>query len=170
MRALTVTGAVAFVALAAACGQSVDHVAGPAGPVVAGSSAPASPSAPATSTAPSTPASAKTSTTPSKATRTATDPCPVSASTLYSALRHSDIYERAGKPDGMAKPSCYQGYAYGRSTFDKPQNHDGEIAWVLFKYDHSWKAINLGTGDVCAAYISSQAVRDRLNQGTGGGC
>jgi hypothetical protein len=166
MRALTVTGAIAFVALAAACQKPVDHVAGPAGPVVAGPSASASPSGPASAT-PSTSASGKAPATPSRSANTVSNPCPVSASTLYTALRKSEIYQRAGKPDGMAKPSCYQGFAYARSTFDKAPN--GEIAWILFKYDHSWKAVNLGTGDVCAGY-ASQAVRDRLNQGTDGGC
>jgi hypothetical protein len=167
MRALAVTGAIALVALAAACEKPVDHVAGPAGPVVAGPSASASQPAPATPSAPSTSASGTAPAAPSKSANTVSNPCPVSASTLYTALRTSEIYQRAGKPDGMAKPSCYQGFAYARSTFRKAP--DGEIAWILFQYDHSWKAVNLGTADVCAGY-ASQAVRDRLNQGTGGGC
>jgi hypothetical protein len=167
MRALTVAGAIALVALAAACDKPVDHVAGPAGPVVAGPTASAAPSDPATSAAPSASASSEAPAKPSKSANTVSNPCPVSASTLYTALRKGDIYERAGKPDGMAKPSCYQGFAYARSTFNR--SPDGEIPWILFKYDHSWKAVNLGTGDVCAGY-ASQAVRDRLNQGTDGGC
>jgi hypothetical protein len=155
MRALTLTGAIALVALAGACTKPT-HVDGLAEPITPAPSA----------TSPSTSAA----TTTAKATGNATDPCPVSAATLHSALRTSEINDRAGKPDGLAKPACYQGFAYARSTFRKTP--EGEIPWILFKFDtktRHWQALNLGTGDVCAGY-ASQAVRDRLNRGTGGGC
>jgi hypothetical protein len=173
MRALTVIGAISVVAFAGACDQPIDHVAGPAAPVTAPVTAPvasatgAAPTAPPSSGPPSSGPPTSSSPTPAKAA----DPCPVSASTLYTALRTSEIFARAGKPDGLAKPSCSRGFAYARSTFTRslPAGH-GEIPWILFAHDGSWKAVNLGTGDVCGGYVTSQATRDRLNKGTGGGC
>lgn len=172
MRVVTFAGAVAAVALAAACSPSVDHVSGLAQPVTgaSGSSPATAASTAAAITSPSSPPATTGRTSTGKPEHTA-DPCPASAATLFHALRTSEIYGRAGNPDGLAKPNCYQGFAYARSTFRKaPQ---GEIPWILFGYDAKggggWRALNLGTGDVCAGYVS-QTVRDHLNQGTGGGC
>ncbi|GAA0426721.1 hypothetical protein Aca07nite_36710 [Actinoplanes capillaceus] len=169
MRALNLTGTLALVVLAGACSQTVEHVGGAAQPVNGAPAATAtSPSAAPTS--PSTTSSTPTAnpTTADKAKQGGTDPCPVSAATLFEVLRKSDLYEAGGNPDGMAKPNCYQGFAFGRSTFR--QEPEGEIASILFKFDtkaRAWKALNLGTGDICGGYVS-EPVRDRLNQGIGG--
>ncbi|GGN80365.1 hypothetical protein GCM10010112_55840 [Actinoplanes lobatus] len=156
MRALKFTGILTLVTLAGACSQPAEHIGDAARPATSATSA-------------TTPTAAPT-TTAAKAEQSAADPCPVSAATLFEALRKSDLYEAGGKPDGMAKPNCYQGFAYGRSTFRKEP--EGEIASVLFQFDseaRAWKALNLGTGEVCDGYVSP-SVRDRLNQGTESGC
>jgi hypothetical protein len=176
MRALMLTGAVAVVALAGACSQPADHVDGLAqpvndAPVSAPSSAPPTKptTKPATSAPTTMPAPATTKASPA-ATKRATDPCPASAKTLYAALRKSEMFSRAGSPDGMGKSACEQGFAFGRSTFE--QEPQGEIAWVLFKFDTkagAWRALNLGTAEVCDDYVP-QPVQDRFNRSIGGGC
>ncbi|MBW6437808.1 hypothetical protein KZ829_29135 [Actinoplanes hulinensis] len=169
MRTLKLTGTLALVALAGACSQPAEHVGGAAQPVNGAPTATATTPAAAPTTpsaTPSTPTATRTTT--DKTEQGGTDPCPVSAATLFEVLRKSDLYEASGKPDGMAKPNCYQGFAYGRSTFR--QEPEGEIASVLFKFDtkaRAWKALNLGTANICEGYVS-QPVRDRLNKDTGG--
>ncbi|GGN97375.1 hypothetical protein GCM10010112_89570 [Actinoplanes lobatus] len=166
MRALILTGTIALVAFAGACSSSVEHVDGAAQPVGgATKTATAGPSTtttakPSSPAAPSSPGGVKSP----------ASPCPVKAATLYSALRDSEFYEPAGRPDGLAKPACYQGYAYALSTFEAPPQ--GEVASVLFKFDTgagSWEALNIGTGGVCDGFVS-QAVQDRLGAGGDSGC
>src|SRR4051812_44854287 len=95
----------------AGCTQPADTTA--TGP---GATAPATAAPTPSSAAPADTASIPSvaTTTAAKPSEQAAKPCPVSAATLFSALRKSEIYVRGGKPDGLAKPSCYEGFAYVR--------------------------------------------------------
>ena len=174
MRALTLAGTVALVTLAGACAQP-DHVAGSAVPVTTAPSATApSAAAPSASTAPSSPTGTTTTgKAPVNTPAGSTDPCPVNALTLYSVLLHNkpSLWKGGTGPSGVTKPSCYKGFAYTRLKFDVEPN--AEIPWVLFHFDaphHAWEVLSTGTGGVCDGFVSSQAIRDRLNKNTGGGC
>jgi hypothetical protein len=168
MRALTLTAAIALVAFAGACTKPahVDGLAQPANPAPTTTSASPAPAvtsaAPRSSSPPATPAG----TTTAKTSKPVDDHCPASGRALLTALRQSEIYARAGHPDGITTPSCYQGFAYARSAWEVEPQH--EQPWILFKFDSKagrWKPVNLGTAGVCEGY-APQAVSDHL----GGGC
>jgi hypothetical protein len=87
--------------------------------------------------------------------------CPVSAETLMSALKASstDMYTRVGRPYALQEITCDAMFAVAVAVRDS----DMERGSVLFGFDvdsQTWRALNIGTGDICVGYVSVQvAVR-----------
>jgi hypothetical protein len=84
--------------------------------------------------------------------------CPVTADTLFTALKkNNDIYGNLAQPVELETPTCYHGYATAQT---KPvPNLDP--ATVVFSYNataKSWAATSFGSADFCTGKVPADVI------------
>lgn len=100
----------------------------------------------------SPPASAGTA--PAPRPKVSSGPCPITAGQFLTALRDLDreLYQRAGNPAALERPTCVDGFSVARTTPDG--THQPSL--VLFGLDSAtgqWRPLNVGSGDLCVSRV-----------------